>query len=753
MSLHKPKEIKADGKKVLFFFEAGKRVAVEVGDTKISKDFFDLMSNTSKSQFDFLLNTAEILNGLFQSSIVHAPRFMIGTMVRDNMTRSFIPRYMGMLGRVPPVQDITGLYTLLFNRSFADTLASGGLIKGGVVSHAVRDFSSGDLTHSMKGMTAKNWREAPRAFLWNTTLDRLNAADGNPLKIAKALTFDTVWSAVKSGIGLIESGETISRVGVARLTYKYLKKQGLTDEEALRGAIFEANDMLDYSRKGSATNAATKLVPFLNPGIQGVDRSLRSSIAEPLKAIAKMRDRGGYANLDAKDKNAITAWAKNLMMFSLYAGAWLTYRETIKKEPFYEQASEQRKKDYMLFPLGEDKYGTPVGVTLRKALDWPGAVLNMMENFIDELEESDPINWDKISHSLKEGIIPRQFQSFDALLSASPIPKTAYEVALNTKFGPPGTTPQPIVPPEIAEKGSPAEQFSNYTSDIAKFIGRELNVSPMVVDHVIRSAGTSAQDITDLSTAVVGDNPIVTPSEALSRFFFGAIYRQQRGAPAYRADMQDLVAKDHGTYQIQANAYLSALKDGDEFKAEQVYNRADDGAKTFMLIQSSSNFSSEIQQLHPLEHSQAVARVMHGLMSRLPEKLVEIHSERYEKGAAHKVIKIDRDQAKLLDTQFNMIVAEETRNGLAIMKQPGYDSFEVKDTTPRLEIIRHISPEVADEVEAVLAKAHILPATAIKAVWPEVKDRLLKDKSSAYLGDLQLKAKFGAELMPRMLVQ
>ena len=107
-TIYKQEATTARGERVAFFWKNGERVAVKVGDNKISQDFFDLMTSMSEPERDIFIKAVSAANAMFQSMIVHAPRFALGTLVRDNITRMFTPRYMGLSGRLPGAQDVTG---------------------------------------------------------------------------------------------------------------------------------------------------------------------------------------------------------------------------------------------------------------------------------------------------------------------------------------------------------------------------------------------------------------------------------------------------------------------------------------------------------------------------------------------------------------------------------------------------------------------------------------------------------------------
>lgn len=753
------------GERVMFFYRGGERQAVKVGDNEISKHFFDLMTGFSEPEKDIFLKGVHSLNTGFQAAITHAPRFLFGTLVRDNVTRMFLPRNQGIAGRLPFVQDVTGIYTMMFDRSFYRAYQETGGIRGGAYSHA-----SGELGHdpfkaaaSASGFVGRTMDEvsaapdfASKAAAISTVparmvqsvagygeslINRVRYQEGTPAQAMAILT--TPLKMASDALKVMELGETASRVGNAKLTFRYLKSQGLSDVEAMQGAAYESRDVLNYSSHGSMMQAAARLFPFLQAAITGADRSARGLVAEPIAAAMRAHERGGYANLDAKDKAILGAAWKNWTMMSAVMGTgaalYVPYTQSGAGNEFYDRASQYMRDTYWLIQTGHDANGNPVGLTIHKGYDVSAAMMNVVENFSREVRSYDPMNWGKIMGALKEAV-PRQFRSSDALLEAAPVIRTAYEVKTGMKLGMEGAPARPLVPDSL--KGLPPEQQSTaMTSGFAKFVGEHMGVSPIVVDHVIGSSGTGAQDIRDVSSAIFDNNPLVTTGDAMNRFFFGQVYRTARTDVASGQDLRDVMARHSGEYQTQATAYKTALEHNENGVADSIYNRSDDSAKTLMTLQSSSRFAPEDRQLHPLIHAQTVATSVSSMMRDLGKNEILIRETSHRKGEPRKVIELSDEQSRQVHAQLNGILSEETRNGLAIAGHPGYGDFNIINTQPRVEILRQISPEVAKEFEHRMKLDHVLPAQGIADQWQAAKERLLSGQRAAHLRDLSVQAK------------
>ena len=729
-TLYKHEATTARGERVAFFWKNGERTAVKVGNNKISSDFFDLMTSMSEPERDIFIKSVSAANGMFQSMIVHAPRFTLGTLVRDNVTRVFTPRYMGLGGRILGSQDVTGLLTLLFDQEFYKSWASGGATRGGIYTQAARDLAGENPYLSVNG---------GKTFV-GRTIDEWRSAGGAMMKGKVVLS--TPAKFLSDATKLIESAETISRLGVAKKTFDYLKKHGLSDHEAMFGALHESKDVLPYERHGAGVTTLARLVPFLNAGIQGADRAMRGLVSEPVGTAITAYRRGGLKNLDANQRIALNNAAINWMYIGAAAGVTSAiYYPYAKNTDFYKNATEYLRENYWLIETGKDADGNPVGITVHKPYDLPSVFINGVERYNHAVDNHLPNVAGQTFGAIQEAF-PRQFHSAGDALGAFTIPKTAFELALNKKLGFAGKEPRDIVPERL--KGLPPEmQQDAMSSGISKKIGSMFGVSPKIVDHVIDSlGGTGGQDLKDISSAIFDDNPIKSPQDALNRAFFGQVYRTQRGAPGLKADLQDLIAQDHGSYALAANEYRKLLEEGQRDRAEKLYNRSDDATKAYMTLQTSSKFDTEMRQIHPLERSSKISSITYNMMRDLNLRQIAVEDRSQQRGEERKVIRVNDDQARKLMAQFNQLSIEETRNGLHIAKQPGYESFGILDSiASRLPIISEISPEAGKELKKRLKAAHILPAQGVAAVWPEAERRLLQDQGRARLHELVGKAR------------
>jgi hypothetical protein len=723
-TVFKATETTARGERLMFYWDAGQRVALKIGDSEISKNFYDLFSGMSAPERDILFATFGKANALFSQLITNAPQFALKNLIMDNVSRVFIARNTGAMGRVPGAAVVQGIYTQIFDREFARSYAAVGGMRGGVASAAARELDEA------KGLAALAMK--PQGL----GAELIHVAK-NPLHGIELI--------VKG----IEATETTGRLGQAKIVFKHLKKQGLSDEEAFHAAAYEARDILDYDRKGWGVTAANRFLPFYNAGLQGLDRSGRALFGAPLQVALESYKRGGYANVDEAGKTALADAVKNWGAIS--AGVALTagYYAWSADNPVYQRMSDYMRRRYYVFSAGEDKDGKVNVVTVPKPFDHAGGIFGAVEAAMDGIRRADPNTWSRVTNALKDGFVPRQMGGMQEFLnSLPPTIKVPFETLTGMRMGFDNSPAMPIVPQGL--KALPPEmQYTGATSYLAKKMGDWFGLSPVVADHVMNGlGGTTVRDVNTLATGLFDDQPNVTTKDAMTKMFFGALYREQRGGGAFRSDLMQIMGRENGEYAVAASGYARAKEEGDSEQASSIYNRGNDLAKTIMTMRSGP-FKPYLRQLHPLERTAALGDIFAKVTRDLAGGQVEKLDRSRKRGEERDYIDLEPTTARAINNTLGSLMAEEIRNGLTIAGQPGYEHYDVIDTKARYDAIRALSPEVADEIKKRMDKAHVLPVETVKEAWPELKSRLLKDREQAKVGDLKRSVPAARSAAPR----
>ena len=252
-----------------------------------------------------------------------------------------------------------------------------------------------------------------------------------------------------------ELSETPTRVGVFR---KALKATG----DPLKAALESREATLDFARMGAKMKVANSLVPFLNVGVQGFDRMVRTLKNNPKRSAMVLAAYAGVPQL----------------MVSLYNN--LYHSEDYGQVPDFE-----KEGNFVIMTGSSDKEGKPTYIKIPK-----GHIQRLVANPTDHL-----ITWLKGSN-------PQTFSQLATAVITSTLPvvgegNTPEEVARRTVGN---LTPQAIKPfmqqatnydlfrgreivPWYMQDKPPSEQVFKSTPALYKKVGDILNMSPLDVKN------------------------------------------------------------------------------------------------------------------------------------------------------------------------------------------------------------------------------------------------------------------------------
>jgi hypothetical protein len=725
------------GERIIFVWKNGERIPYKVGSDEISKAYFDTISAMTASERDILFKVLGRGNALFSQMVTNAPSFGIVNLIMDNMSRIFVARNTGILGRIPFAGVAAGLWVTAFDREFTRAYNALGGIRGGVASHALREIQEGE------GLSALTMR--PRGIV-----DKLNAIPGQIAELARnpgqaaIVVAESPWHALtaifKGIVGVIEATETIGRLGQAKIVESHLRKQGVGSEAAKMESIFEARDLLDYDNKGFGVRQASRFLVFLNANLQGIRRANDVLVGTPIQAAISAYKRGGYEALDGDMKKALSDSVAAYGMLALVSALSVGYYYQSQDKSWYQKQSEYMKRRYWMFHAGTSENGDDNIIALPKPFDMPGAIFSAIEFSLDAVLRGDPASWARARKAFAEGFTPRMFSGVAEFAGANPTLKLAAELGTGMKLPFDDRSPVPIIPGALKAR-PPEAQWNASTSWVARSLGEKLGWSPMMVDHIMTSVGaTTARDLNSMFTAYFGNNPNMTPADAWRQALIGRIYRRDMASGGGMREAFDaIMGKDHGSYIQAANAYKDAHEKAIGVDPEEYYNNANDTGKTIMTLRAFP-FKPEVRQLHPLERATTVTDILNAVRRDLVGGQVEIVDKSHKRGVERNYIEVAPPVARSIINTLSRSIFEEYRNGLSAVGERGYESFPIIDTKANFSAIQALSPEIAAEIQKRLKKAHVLPIDGVIANWPETKRRLLQDEDKAHLSDLRARA-------------
>jgi hypothetical protein len=242
--------------------------------------------------------------------------------------------------------------------------------------------------------------------------------------------------------------ESATRIGV----FSKSKQQGLSS----LAAGFEAREAtLDFARGGSVAKTINRITPFFNAGLQATDKLIRTFKQNPKATILL-----GTAT--------ITFPSILLTGYYLYGAP-----EDERKE--YLEIPQWQRDMFWVYKKGDIWYRYPKPFSL-------GYVFGSVpERFMTWMYEGDKPEGEALWKDLVMGLGGAISPVYDASALLNPLVKVAVESATNYNF----FTGRNIYPPYM-ESLTPEQRYTKYTSETAKAIGKQLDISPAKIDNALR---------------------------------------------------------------------------------------------------------------------------------------------------------------------------------------------------------------------------------------------------------------------------
>jgi len=304
---------------------------------------------------------------------------------------------------------------------------------------------------------------------------------GNPLNLVTSL-----WDA---------AGRATTLSDAATRNAVYDDVLARTGNEA--EAAFQAMEVINFSRRGSHPIARiiTAAIPFLNARFQGLDVFYRAAA-------------GNYSTV--KQSPGKTQ-ANFLIRGGLLAGLTAMYWAMSSDEEWYKEETEEVRDNNWLFKVSDGMPPLRLPIPFEVGLLFKVVPESFLETTYGDRSAREAFL------SAKRGVVstlevnPLGAQMFAPLI----------EAGLNHNF----FTQRPIVPMYVDTKIEPAKQTTAGTTELAKFVGESLNMSPIKIDHVISGyTGTIGGHLIALADAaaksefVQGDDAPKLPQKNIFEF-------------------------------------------------------------------------------------------------------------------------------------------------------------------------------------------------------------------------------------------
>ena len=265
----------------------------------------------------------------------------------------------------------------------------------------------------------------------------------------------------------LEKGTAASDAATRMAVYNSVMEQTGNEAEA----IYRAMEVMNFNRKGNLAivRILTAAVPFLNARMQGLDVFYRAMFGKMASADAAAIQKSFFI--------------RGATLMSLSCMYWFL---THDDEEYLKQEQETRDNNW-LFPSAGIRIPTPFEV---------GTLFKTIPERLLEYSFGNDTGKD-LADSMKRALI--------STFAFNPIPQTVLpfvEARTNYSF----YTMRPIVGQGM-ENVAKEFQVAPGTSETAKWVGRQIGESPIMVDHIMQGfTGSMGMYAVDLIDAILAGN-------------------------------------------------------------------------------------------------------------------------------------------------------------------------------------------------------------------------------------------------------
>lgn len=432
----------------------GKKEVWEVGPeiAKALKDSNGLVTELLLSRWG---NWATKPASWLRAGATLAPDFFVRNMLRDPVSASLFSKGF----RIPFLTSMEGAFHMVKRGPLYDKWIKSGGIQSMIVSMDKNYFDK-NIKAELTKTKVHNIIKDPKQLL-KVMLDL-----SNPIKLP-GRTLDVLRD-------VSSFAESITRIGEFSRSYKQAQKKGLTEREALERGGFEGRDItIDFKKMGSTIQAVNRLAAFFNARLQGYAKMYESFKNRPVSTMTKV---GAFIVTPS-----VLLWIKN------------------HDNETYKQLPQWQKDLFWIVITGEGD--DEVVYRIPKPFE-PGIVFGTgTERALDYIFSEDP-------GSIKEFISELAITNLQNL---GPVPELIKPVIEN--WGNKNLfTGQPIIP-YGQENVLPEYQYTNYTSESAKFIGKALQY--MLGDQNAMTSPARIESLINNWTGTLGKYVLAAADKAL----------------------------------------------------------------------------------------------------------------------------------------------------------------------------------------------------------------------------------------------
>lgn len=693
-----------EGKPIIYLWRDGKREAWELTDPVWGKMAFDAMTQLTEPQAGLFTDIVGGITTLVARGVTRSPDFMAANFVRDQLSAwilssdGFIPGWSGARG---VADELTG----------AD---SGRLYAQGA------GIAVGEAGASIPAVARRKDALALMARQGRTTVP------GTSIKTPKyAKDFNGLLAAAHDLWRLPELTEVGTRRELFNLAFKRAKREGMDDYHALIEASFKARDYIDFGRHGSRMYEWRRVVTFLNPWIQGLDKMVRTAATDPASAIGRAYQTGGReaaikailrplirrdpgVAMRREDAAALRQAVHTWTAMAAIGAMGYTLSTLFHDDEDYQNAGEEVRASHWVIPVGN---GTVFRVPKPFELSFPSQIAERLA----EMQNGDQTAGERMRRGLVSTFAP-----------PAGIPALDWMTAMQTGVDP--RTGRPITPYGL-EDMPPELQYEWWTSSVARDIGDAIGVSPAKIDFTIRhfgsAWGTYALSASDAMDPDRQDGQWV--DLPVARRFFSPAYRGSQD----KRDFYERVGATTSRLNRALNAVDAYERMGDVGRVNQVLADLSEPERLYIFSQRGE---AAIDRLNPLVRARSFAR-------RAGDIIGELNGA--DVGADGVVLpEMSRTERAMVRDALEQLIVAEMGNAMIATGQPGFSQRNLRERDALWQELETLNPVVAAELERRLriGREQAYSYEAVMELWPEVERRLRAEGSAANLDDLARQA-------------
>nr|DAO34658.1 MAG TPA: Type I restriction enzyme Methylase [Caudoviricetes sp.] len=392
-------------------WENGEKVTYET-----TPELIQTMRMLDKDQSNMVAKILSYPANWLRAGATLSPEFILRNPVRDMIGASIYSKH----GFIPVLDTFKGLSLFLKKGELYWEYMKSGAAHAAMVS-LDRDYLGGQLRDIMSRKS------------------KVTKLIKNPIEVLRAMSEATEMATRLAEYDNARKGYT----GVGNRLFGKDRKPLTAREAAL-----ESRDItLDFSRRGSHTKTANRVVAFFNATIQGADKMARAFKEDPRGMTVKT------------------------MLYITLPSFLLWYMN--KDDERYQELPQWEKDTFWIIPGKENMYRVPkpfeAGVLFGTSFE------RMLQYFDDAKNNRKGVGFkgfgDRVVDSLAPSFMPT---------AMIPVVEAMTNYSLFRQRN--------IIPQ--SQENLPAHlQYGANTSEVAKFVGDKINVSPYIVDNTIRGYG------------------------------------------------------------------------------------------------------------------------------------------------------------------------------------------------------------------------------------------------------------------------